>query len=217
MTVALLPEHRSEIDHEQLHLDSQAFQHVKSLADAGAITATSLTLSDPSMSYDLYESLGAYLGRMNRSCAWWIGDWLVFGEGAFPDRYAQAAEVTGLAEQTLLNRVYVCKNIPPSRRKASLSFSVHSEVAPLGAREQKAWLDRAERGGWSQRDLRAQMKASRKDERPALTPGDDDLTGLREVALAILRDARPAEDGQNHLIPNEDIARLKAAVGAEEE
>lgn len=219
MTTALLPEHRHEegVDLAQLQLDGEAFQHLRRLADAGAITATSLELTDPDMSYDTYEALGAYLGRMNRSCSWWVGDWLAFGEGVFPDRYAQAAAATGLAEQTLLNRVYVCKNIPPSRRRAALSFSVHSEVASLSAREQKMWLDRAERQGMSQKELRAAMKATRKDERPALTDGDDDHESqLVTVAKAIIRDARPADDGQHHLVPNEDVARLRAALGEEE-
>lgn len=219
MTTALLPEHRHEegVDLEQLRLDGDAFRHIVALADAGAITATSLELTDPDMSYDTYEALGAYLGRMNRSCSWWVGDWLAFGEGVFPDRYAQAAAATGLAEQTLLNRVYVCKNIPPSRRRAALSFSVHSEVASLPAKEQKQWLDRAERQGMSQKELRAAMKATRKDERPALHEGDEpDAETLRDIAKAILRDARQADDGQHHLVPNEDIARLRAAMGEEE-
>jgi hypothetical protein len=220
MTTALLPEHRQDEDtaHDQLALDGEAFQHMKRLADAGAITATSLALDDPSMSYDTYEALGAYIGRMNRSCSWWVGDWLAFGEGAFPDRYPQAAAATGLAEQTLLNRVYVCKNVPPSRRRAALSFSVHSEVAPLPAKEQKQWLDKAERHGWTQRELRAAMKATRKDERPALTDGEEpDAEALMEVALAILRDVTPHIDGQHQLVPNEDIARLRAALGQEED
>lgn len=219
MTAATLPEHRHEegVDLEQLQLDGEAFQHIKRLADAGAITATSLELTDPDMSYDAYEALGAYLGRMNRSCSWWVGDWLAFGEGVFPEKYAQAAAATGLAEQTLLNRVYVCKNVPPSRRRAALSFSVHSEVASLDAREQKMWLDRAERQGMSQKELRAAMKATRKDERPPIHDDENDHEGtLVTVAKAILRDARPADDGQHHLIPNEDVARLRAALGEEE-
>jgi len=219
VSTALLPEHRHDESYDeaeyQLALDGAAFQHIVALADAGAITATSLQL-DTVVDYDTYEALGAYIGRMNRSCSWWIGDWLAYGEGMFPDRYAQAASVTGLAEQTLLNRVYVCKNIPPSRRRAALSFSVHSEVAPLSAREQKMWLDRAERQGMSQKELRAAMKATRKDEQPPVDDGDPDADSVLEVAKAILRDARPAEDGAHHLIPNEDIARLRAAMGEEE-
>lgn len=218
MTTALMPEHRHEegAEVEQLSMDGDAFRHLVALADAGAVTATSLELTDPDMSYDTYEALGAYLGRINRSCSWWVGDWLAFGEGVFPDRYAQAASATGLAEQTLLNRVYVCKNIPPSRRRAALSFSVHSEVASLPAKEQKQWLDRAERQGMSQKELRAAMKATRKDERPPLLDGDPDAEGVLEVAKAILRDAVPDIDGQHHLVPNEDIARLRAAMGEEE-
>ena len=146
--------------------------------------------------------LGAYIGRINRSCSWWIGDWLVFGEGVYGERFAQALAATGLAEQTLLNRSYVCRNVPVSRRRARLPFSVHEEVASLSAREQKRGLIGAEKNNWTRADLRAARKALRKDERPAELPlGDVDAEQLVDVARAILRDAQTADDPAYVLIP----------------
>lgn len=204
-----------EVDHEQLALDGAAFQHIVALAEAGAITPTSLDLSDPEMSYETYEALGTYLGRMNRSCSWWIGDWLVFGEGVYGEKFAQAVTATGLAEQTLLNRAYVSRNVPREIRVASLPFSVHAEVASLPARDQRRWLKRAAQGNWTRAELRSEMKARRTDTPPPEAE-DPDAGTLQEVAMAILRDAKPAEDGQHHLVPNEDVARLRAALGEEE-
>ncbi len=217
MSAAEVVEFNPEVDHEQLALDGDAFRAVVALADGGYITPVSLDLTDPEMPYDSYESLGRYFGRMNRSCSWWVGDWLVFGEGVYGERFAQAVAATGLSEQTLLQRSYVCRNIPRSRRRAGLSFSVHLLVAKLDARAQKTWLDRAEKNGWSAKDLAAAMKALRKDERPTLLDGDGEVDAdeLAVVARAILRDAKESGDPAYYLIPREDMARLAAALGEE--
>lgn len=213
---ALVDDFNPEAVETQLVIADDTLSLVDVLREAGAITPTQLDLSTAGdLSYERYEALGAYLGQINRSCSWWVGDWMLYGEGTYGEKYAQAITVTGLAEQTLLNRIYVCKHVPPSRRRSALSFSVHAEVAPLNAKEQRYWLDRAEKGGWTRAQLREAMKAKRKDEKPTIDL--DGSEGLREVAEAILRDAVPHIDSQHHLIPNEDIARLKSALGREEE
>ena len=218
MSSAELVEFNPETDHEQLALDGDAFRAVVSLADGGFITPVSLDLTDPELPFDSYEALGRYFGRMNRSCSWWVGDWLVFGEGVYGEKFAQAVAATGLSEQTLLARSYVCRNIPRSRRRAGLSFSVHALVAKLEARAQTTWLNRAEKNGWGAKELAAAMKALRKDEQPTLLEGGDgevDKAELAEVARAILRDAKESGDPAYFLIPREDMARLAAALGEE--
>jgi hypothetical protein len=211
-----LEQFNPEVDHQQLALDGDAFRAIVSMAEAGAITPVSLDLSDPEMPFETYEMLGAYLGRMNRSCSWWIGDWLVFGEGAYGERFAQAVTATGLAEQTLLNRAYVCRNVPRSLRRAAVPFSVHAEVAALPAKEQRKWLDRAEKGNWTKAELRAQMKARRTDTPPPEADDGEIEPGLLlEVARAILSDAKEHDDPGFYLVPAEDVARLRAALGEE--
>ncbi len=209
-----------DTDHQQLAMGGEAFQVLVTLAEGGAITPTSLDLSDPEMPFESYELLGAYIGRMNRSCSWWIGDWLVFGEGVYGERFAQAVTATGLAEQTLLNRAYVCRNVAREHRLARVPFSVHAEVAPLTASEQKKWLNRAEKHNWTRADLRAEMKSRRTDTPPPVgDPGEEEevVVGLLlEVARAILRDAQESGDPGYFLIPRETVSRLRAALGEEE-
>jgi hypothetical protein len=217
MSVNAVEQFNPEVDHQQLRLDGDAFRAIVTLAEGGAITPVSLDLTDPDLPFESYEMLGAYLGRMNRSCSWWIGDWLVFGEGVYGERFAQAVTATGLSEQTLLNRAYVCRNVSREMRRANLPFSVHAEVAPLPPKEQRRWLDRAAEHNWTVKDLRSNMKHRRTDTPPPVTGDPDpDSDVLLEVAKAILRDARPAEDSQHHLIPNEDIARLRGVLGEDE-
>lgn len=192
-----------------------AWQLLLDLEAAGAVTATSLALTDPNMPYDSYEALGAFLGWIKGWTSWGIGDWLNFGEGVYGERFAQAAAGTRLSEQTLLHYQFVCRQVPQSRRQAALAFGVHALVARQEPKEQNYWLKQAVRKGWGEKELRDAMKAKRSETAPQMFPDETPKGELAEVALAILRDARQADDGQHWLIPNEDIARLKAAVGVE--
>jgi hypothetical protein len=194
-----------------------AVQLLLNLEAAGAVTVTSLELSDTEMPFERYEKLGAFLGFMKKWTSWAIGDWLNFGEGVYGHEFAQAAAATGLTEQTLLQYQFVCRNVPQSRRHVQLSFGTHALVARMEPKEQNYWLRQAVKKGWGERELREAMKAKRTEMAPEMFPDTKPQGELAEVALAILRDARAADDGQHWLVPNEDIARLKAAVGHEED
>lgn len=104
--------------------------------------ATGLKL-DPDMSYQNWEGIGRYLQVMSRSVQWWIGDWLVFGEHVFGHKYAQAIDLTGKDEQTLKNYHFVAAAIEQSRRRDSLTFTHHAEVAGLPPKIQDELLELA--------------------------------------------------------------------------
>lgn len=218
-TPALVDDVRTEVvDEGVLSIDLvQAARTIETLRKAHVIetSGTSLTLTDPNLSYERYEALGKALGLINRACSWWVGDWLLFGEGTYGERFAQAASMTGLAEQTLTNRMYVCRNVPPSRRRQGVSFSVHAEVAPMTPREQEKWLRLAADHGLTRAELRARMKATRKDT-PPVDPEDDETPDIRRVvtcARSLLRNAEEA--GENVICRREDVAQLRAALGEE--
>lgn len=162
---------------------------LRQLEESGAITETALILTDHHLPYDTFEALGAFLGKVNRSCSFWIGDWLNFGEAVYGEKMAQAAEATGLAPQTLINRASVCRHIPPERRKASLAFGIHAEVAYLNPEERDSWLAKAEREQWTRARLREEMRIVRGNGVPgpmgdladrALPFGDVDILGEPE-------------------------------------
>lgn len=162
---------------------------LRQLEESGAITATALLLTDHLLPYDTFEALGAFLGKVNRSCSFWIGDWLNFGEAVYGEKMAQAAEATGLAPQTLINRASVCRHIPPEGRKASLAFGIHAEVAYLNPEERDSWLAKAEREQWTRARLREEMRIVRGNGVPgpmgdladrALPSGDVEILGEPE-------------------------------------
>ena len=57
-----------------------------------------------------------------------------------------------------MNYTSVCAKIPRSRRKESVPFSTHMEVAYLEPQEQEHWLREAEAHKWTKEELRAARK-----------------------------------------------------------
>jgi hypothetical protein len=113
------------------------------------------------MSYPEWLRMGRRIGTIGRVSAWWLGDWLRYGEGRFGSRYAAGARVTGYDAQTLMNMVYVATRFPVSRRREEISWSHHAAVAALRPDEQERWLDRAVARRLSVRRLRAELAATR--------------------------------------------------------
>lgn len=214
-SIALPDDLSPEYEHAQLHLDPEAFAVIHQLADAGVVTATALNLTED-LPYDKAELIAVYFGEMSRHLSWWVGDLLVYAEEHYGEQFAQLAASTGLSEQALLRRVYVCRNVPPQRRRAGLPFSVHMAVASLGAKEQTKWLKRADEGQWSAQELRTRMKSARKDEAPPMfddDPVDVDPALLTEAARSLVANADV--QGENVICRREDFARVKAALGEE--
>jgi predicted HicB family RNase H-like nuclease len=128
-----------------------------------ALRKSGLIISGP-MTYDRWELAGHSLISFSESTAWWIADWLVYGEGTFHERYREAIERTSLSYQTLRNYKWVARRFELSRRRDSLSFGHHSEVAMLDPPEQDYWLRKAEELGWSRNQLRNNVRASLKEQ-----------------------------------------------------
>jgi hypothetical protein len=124
----------------------------------------------PGETLDLEEwiRLGTRLGSIGRGAAWWIGDWVNYGNAKFGEKYSRAARVTGYDVQSLMNMAYVSSRFQVSRRREMLSWSHHAEVAALSTQEQEQWLDLAERDRLSVHGLRDKLRVARTQVRPAL-------------------------------------------------
>ncbi|WP_243716155.1 LmbU family transcriptional regulator [Actinomadura darangshiensis] len=138
-------------------------------ADAG-VQARRAELHIPSgLTFESWLHIGRNLKMINDSSAWWLGDWLVYGEKRFPDRYRLVLEETALDYQTLRNYAWVARRFPAWRRRDALSLQHHAETAALPNIEQDRWLERAEKEKWSTRRLRAELRRAR--ERAGEIPG----------------------------------------------
>ncbi|MEU8652069.1 LmbU family transcriptional regulator [Streptomyces sp. NPDC048737] len=124
-----------------------------------------------------WERIGASLRELTNSSAWWLADWLIFGEAAYGlRRYREAIERTGLDYQTLRNYAWVARRFEHHRRRDSLSFAHHAEVTRLSPPEQDYWLRRAEQQKWSRNELRRAVRAGLAEQhhRTDVPPGGGD-------------------------------------------
>jgi hypothetical protein len=123
-------------------------------------TRTGLRLHD-GLSFESWRRIGLQVGTLSDASAWWIGDWLLFGQRTYGERYKAAIDATGFGYQTLRNYAWVASRFPPSRRRDNLSFGHHAEVAALEEEGQEEWLRRVALHRWSRNELRRNLRASR--------------------------------------------------------
>lgn len=126
---------------------------------ASVISRKGLQLTER-LPFEKWSAIGAQLANHATSVAWCLGDWLVYGEKVYSDRYRDAIKQTSMDYQTLRNYAWVARRFSLSRRRDRLSFGHHAEVAGLPAPEQDFWLRKAEEKTWSRNRLRREVRAS---------------------------------------------------------
>lgn len=150
----------------------------------GMFTLTSFGLEvDGDPTFEEWEGVGIFIKGANRRSGFWLVDWLTYGESRadWAERLAQAVDITGLSEKTLKN-VRRVRNIAPARRRAeTVDFTLHVEVAGLTPDEQEHWLAESESHGWDRRELRLNIRASK---RAKVLEGQATLEGMYRVIYA---------------------------------
>ena len=121
------------------------------------LASTSLTLPDD-LPYQTWENIGQSLKAIDKGCAWWVGDWLNYGEQTYGEMYSQALEVTDYAYQTLANTKSVAAQFEFSRRRENLSFGHHEAVAKMEPSKADSWLTHAEEEQLSVHEFRKAIK-----------------------------------------------------------
>jgi hypothetical protein len=112
----------------------------------------------PGLPISVWQSIGRKLEAIKGSFQWWIGDWANYGVSAYGEKYTGALKETNYEKQSLENMAWVAKHLETSRRRESLSWSHHAEVAALDPEQQTQWLKLAEKQNLSVRDLRVAIK-----------------------------------------------------------
>ena len=126
-----------------------------------SILTTRVGLLFPSsLDFDDWARAGAKIAGLIDSFGWCMGDWLVYGQDKFDDRYSEVTAAVGLDYQTLRNYAWVARKVDLSRRRESLSFQHHAEVARLSPDEQNRWLDLAVENRWSRNELRRHLRSA---------------------------------------------------------
>lgn len=143
---------------------THAPERTRESATGGGARPASRLGWDPKRDLKLEEWLqhGRGLGFVGRVSGWWIGDWVNYGNAKYGEKYTRAARVTGYDAQTLMNMAYVASRFEVSRRRETLSWSHHAEVAALDPAEQDEWLEKAAEERMSVRCLRQAIRTDRR-------------------------------------------------------
>ena len=148
-----------------------------------------------------WAAIGRRLCRADQVMQWWLGDWAAFGLRKFegmedslsniqhrtsnnqhptsgtqplkPRRGAlkEFAESHGLNYGTLRNLAWVSSKVELSRRRDTVEWSKHAEVAPLPAKEQKKWLEKVETENLPRAVLRQQIRLSQGEDNALASDG----------------------------------------------
>ena len=123
------------------------------LTETGVIAKTEAT-------YEEWEAAFEWVQRVDKVSQFWVGDLLAYGD-RYGEMMSQVLEATEYAEQSCKNAKHVCATIPPERRKPSIGFAKHQEIAALETEEeQDHWLNKCEQENLTREALRAQIKVS---------------------------------------------------------
>jgi hypothetical protein len=150
-------------------LAQNTVQLLAALEQAGAVIDNGLFLP-PDLEYETYESIGAMLGALHQASSFLVGDYLLYGEYTYGEKYTQASLLLGLSPQTLANYSSIAKRVPPGRRRVGVSFSIHGEVASLPPELQEHWLTIAANEQLTKQEIRDRLRP-----RKELPPAERDL------------------------------------------
>ncbi len=105
------------------------------------ITPVGMVLDAP-ITFDQWAT-GLGIGKGVRAFAWAAGDWLLYGEQAFPDRYEQGMNATGLSLGYLRNLVSLCSRVKRHVRNPNLSIRHHQAITSFDEEWQTKLLNTA--------------------------------------------------------------------------
>jgi N6-adenosine-specific RNA methylase IME4 len=171
-------------------------------------------------SFQEYEAVGNFIKYAHKCSPWWLADWLRYGETRedWTQKLSQAVDATGLSAKTLKNMRAIGAIDQEVRRPETVDFSLHDAVCGMAEPDQIVWLERAETEGWTLRELRLAIRASK---RRAVIEGQAVLEGMYRVIYADpswpYGDRPPSGMGAEQHYPTmsiEDICKLPVAAHA---
>ena len=190
------------------NIGTQAVVHI---GDGVTLTRTGAEF-DPTLPFEQWLALGEKICKLEGAVLWWWGDWLLYGEKRYPDRYSQALEATDYSYQTLRNAAWVAGQFPVSSRLDTVPWSFHQEVAKQAPEVAQVLLHTAEAEGWTQRELREAVRAYKRNissqaaafpdgtyriiyaDPPWLYTGEQHTHTAQETVLASHYPSMPTED-----------------------
>jgi len=139
-----------------------------------------------------------FAGAAHEASPYWVGRLLAYAEsrGDWEAKIDQALSVTKLSRQTLLKLGYMARHLVQEAIDIAPSPAHAEEVAALPPKDQVKFLEQATDQGWTKRELREEIRASK---RRATVVGQAKLEGMFRVLMAdcpwTYRDSGATADG----------------------
>jgi hypothetical protein len=145
-------------------LEERAKDLVLFATEGCTVTEFGLDMPDPesgaAMEYGTWEKIGSVLGAVGNANKWAIGDWLIYGEHVYGEKYAQASLVLGVSEESLKIYRWVASRFPKPMRQTGLTFTHYLKLAKLMGEDPEAvsgWIQKALDNAWTASDLEGQL------------------------------------------------------------
>jgi hypothetical protein len=183
------------------------------------MTPTGYSLPE-GLTYDEWSEMGPPLVAMAQSAAWWLGDWLRYGEHHYGDKYVQAVEATGYGVSTLKNYQWVADRIPIDERVPDVPFSHHKAVASLDRVPRNKLLREASRGHLTEHEVRDTVRVLKAESAAGgstSTAPPQELTADQSLREALASLDRAIEDHDWKLVgaARKYVADARAAMARE--
>lgn len=152
---------------------------------ASANTDVALSIRE-GVTLDEWRDQFRQLATGTRKLIWYLGDLAAYGLSQWPQAVREFIRNSEFEAGTIHTASWVCKQIPPERRRADLCYSVHIEVAALTPNEQDKWLDyyaeQKKQGSYSIAQLRADIRQSAAipEALEKTTPNRSPVKGIRD-------------------------------------
>jgi N6-adenosine-specific RNA methylase IME4 len=152
-------------------------------------------------------SAGLCLQRIEGAVQWWLGDWWAYGEHAYGTRKAlfeEGGPMEDMNLRTVEDYGWVAQNVATTERSVVLSWYHHRCIASLSPAQQRKWLARALKEGWSSNQLKAAIARQAALDRTAQIELDAQALGKFAVLYADppWRYENPPMGGSNRSIEN---------------
>ncbi len=79
-------------------------------------------------------------GCSGEASAWWLGDWLRYGNAKYGEEYTRAVKITEYDAQTLMNMAYVAARVDVSIRRSTCRGAITPRLPP--------WRRTSRSAGW---------------------------------------------------------------------
>lgn len=153
------------------------------------ITIGAFTLTRTGVRVKGKPTLGEFQGALDfvsnthAASGWWLVDLIAYADSRDDwDQHIDAIIDSELmSEATVRQYRWLHKKVAPARRLPDVPFAQHLEVASVDAEEQSEWLHKAKDHGWSSRELRQEIRASK---RVRIIEGQAKLHGRHRVIYA---------------------------------